>query len=180
MTARNQVVAVVLVLGLAGLVDFVTRVYVPRAETERGLEPDVAIPPTETRSLAEARQRLQSWLPEQRTAATEGQAGTPVGETGETNSNIELPDRGKLGGRLYVLRGIFETEGGPPFAVLEVTPESGGQVERHDVLAGDDIGGVHVDLIDGRRIVLSKEGELIQLTLFLAPGAETVAADESE
>ena len=177
MTVRNQVAALILLLGLTGLVDFVTRVYVPRAETERGLNLDAAPQPAQTRSLAEARERLQSWLPEQRTVTTASQAGSAADET---YGNVELPDRGRLAGRLYVLRGIFETEGGPPFAVLEVTPESAGEIERHDVVAGDEIDGVRVELIDGRRIELSNEGELIRLALFLAPGLENIAADETE
>ena len=181
MTARQQVMAVMLVLGLAGLVDFATRVYVPRSETERGTVFDAAPPRSETQSLAEARQRLQSWLPDERAAAAAGNAASGVADdSSSANEDVELPDRGKLAGRLYVLRGIFDADGGQPFAVLEIMPEEGGPLERHDVVAGDEVGGARVESIDGRRISLSGEGELIHLSLFLDAGTKTVAADESE
>ena len=177
MTSRNQVMAVVLILGLVGLVDFLTRIYVPRSGTERDLAFDAPPPPGETRSLAAARQRLQSWLPDDSTA--EAASNASDGANG-ANDDGELPDRGRLAGRLYVLRGIFETDGGRLFAVLEVMPKAGGAVQQHKVLAGDNIGGIRVDRIAGRRIRLSGEGEVIELSLFLDAGIETVAVDENE
>ena len=151
--------------------------YVPRSDSERGLAVDAPPPPGETRSLAEARQRLQSWLPDERTAAT---ASDPIVGGNSDNDDVELPDRGRLAGRLYVLRGIFETDGGRLFAVLEVIPEKGGTIQQHKVLAGDSIGGVSVDRIAGTRVRLSGKGKVIQLSLFVDPGIETVAEDESE
>jgi hypothetical protein len=176
--------AVVLILGLLGLADFLTRIYVPRSGTERDLAFDAPPPPGETRSLAAARQRLQSWLPDDSTA--EAASNVSDGANGANDDGElpdrggELPDRGRLAGRLYVLRGIFETDGGRLFAVLDVMPEAGGAVQQHKVLAGDDIGGVRVDRIAGRRIRLSGEGEVIELSLFLDAGIETVAVDENE
>jgi len=178
-TSRNQVMAVVLILGLVGLADFLTRIYVPRSDTERGLAFDAPPPPGETRSLAEARQRLQSWLPDDGTAAAAAASNAIEGTKG-ANDNGELPDRGTLAGRLYVLRGIFETDGGRLFAALEVMPEAGGVTQQHKVMAGDNIGGIRVDRIAGRRIRLSGEGEVIELSLFLDAGIETVAVDENE
>ena len=42
MTSRNQVTAVVLVLVLVGVLDFVTRVYVPRSAAGRDVQFEVA------------------------------------------------------------------------------------------------------------------------------------------
>ena len=177
MTSRNQVTAVVLVLVVVGVLDFFTRVYVPRSAAGRDMQFEVAAPPEPPLSLAEARQRLQSWLPDDRTA--EAASNASDGANGASDDG-ELPDRGRLAGRLYVLRGIFETDGGRQFAVLEVMPEAGGAVQQHKVLAGDSIGRIRVDLIAGRRIRLSGEGEVIELSLFLDAGIETVAVDENE
>jgi hypothetical protein len=175
MTVRAQVAAVLAVLGLAAIVDFASRVYVPRTGAERDARLDVAIVPGEMLSLAEARQRLQSWLPGQDASA----AANPDDVASGVVENADLPDRGKLGGWVFVLRGVFDVDAGPPFAVLEVAPETGGAAERHEVIAGNDIKGVRVERIAGRRVSLSDGDESIRLALFLDPDNETDAANES-
>ncbi len=177
MTVRMQITATVLVLLLLGAVDFVVRVYVPRSTAERDLQMDTSLPPNETLSLAEAQQRLQSWLPDQ-TETAAARPGPDGGEQGAATALDASPDRAELAGRLFVLRGIFDTEGGDPFAVLEVAPVAGGSVDRHDAIAGDEIDGVRINLIDGRRVELSDGGKTIQLSLFLDPGFESVTTDE--
>lgn len=181
MTPRNQVMAVALVLGLVGLMDFFARVHVPRSDADRGFQLAKLRAPVEEQSLAEARQRLQSWLPDARKGSPADDAADGGGSGAEdATEDVELPDRGRLRGRLYVLRGIFETDGVRSFAVLEAMPEGGGPPERHDVVAGDEVGGVRIESIDETRIRLSAEGKVIQLTLFLDPGMESILADESE
>lgn len=175
MTVRTQVIATITVLVLVGAVDFVARVHVPRSTAERDLQVDRSLAPDETLSLAEARQRLQSWLPDQAATTNANTAGN--GQQAVIDA-AALPDRGVLAGRLFVLRGIFDTEDGDPFAVIEVAAEDGAAIERHDVLAGDEIDGVRVDRIDGRRVALSDGDKTIRLALFLDPGFESVTADE--
>ena len=175
MTVRAQVAAVLAVLGLVGVVDFAKRVYVPRDDAERTTELKPAQPLDAPLSLAEARQRLQSWLPDQGMAA-QASSGSNA-EQADTNG-ANYPDRGELGGYVFLLRGIFDQDSGLPFAVMEVTPKTGGSTERREVVAGDSIHDVRVDRVAGRRVSLSTGNTAIELALFLAPEKETVVADK--
>lgn len=175
MTVRAQVSAVLGILALIGIVDFVSRVYVPRDDAERTTEWKPAEAPDAPLSLAAARQRLQSWLPDQGTTA---QANPGSGAEQPDTDGADYPDRGELGGYVFLLRGIFDQDSGSPFAVMEVTPETGGSTERREVVAGDSIHDVHVNRVSGRRVSLSTGDTAIELALFLAPEKETVVADE--
>jgi hypothetical protein len=71
----------------------------------------------------------------------------------------------ELGGWRFVLRGIFAA--GPRFAVIDVVPANGGDVEQYRLSVGDAINGVRLERISGRRITLSDGKRKIQLTLFI-------------
>ncbi len=173
MTVRAQLTAVIVVLALVGLADFAKRVYVPRSPSDRTADLELATGPARGLSLAEARQRLESWLPDD-TAAVSASAEAGAGDVGDRT------DRGRLGGQLFVLRGIFNTESGPPFAVFAVTDDGGSVPERFDAVEGDTIRNVQVDRISGRRVYLTTGNEELVLSLFLDSASKTVATDDGE
>ena len=175
MTVRAQVSIVLAVLALIGIADFATRVHVPRDDAERAIELEPAESLDAPLSLAEARQRLQSWLPDQGMTV---QANSASSAEPPDIDGADYPDRGELGGYVFLLRGIFDQDSGSPFAVMEVTPEAGGSTERREVVAGDSIHDVRVDRVAGRRVSLSTGDTAIELALFLAPEKETVVADK--
>ena len=175
MTVRAQVTAVLVILALVGMLDFATRVYVPRDKAERNAQLQVTSAPKRTLSLAEARQRLQSWLPDpgsavQQLSGSETQQGA--------SDDGDRSDRGELGSNIFVLRGVFDTPAEPTFAVVEVTPKAGGAARRYEANAGDTIEDVRVDQIAGRRVRLSDGDSTIELALFLGPERGTVATDK--
>jgi hypothetical protein len=163
-TSRNQVTAVVLVLGLIGVLDFVTRVYVPRSAAGRDMQFEVAAPREQPLSLAEAQQRLQSWLPDQRPGTPS--SGTDSAEDG-TTSTADLPDRGELAGWHFVLRGVFARAPSQPFAAIEVMSSKGGAIEQHEVTEGQLIKGVRVERVGLHGVSLTEGAEAIELTLFV-------------
>ena len=175
MTPRNQVIAVAALLAIVGSVDFVRRVYVPRAPTTRDSQIESPAPPAAPQSLAMARQRLQSWFPAQTTGSMV-QGTNQQGESG--NSGASVPDRANIGGWQFVLRGVFDT--GPKFAVLDVIPASGGPAEQHRLSVGEMIKGISVEQISGKRISLSDGEQLVQLALFIDPEDEIASVDEKE
>ncbi len=176
MTPRTQVIVVAAILALAGVVDFVQRIYMPRSVTTRGAAVESTALPEFPLSLASARQRLQSWLPTQ----TSGSQAVPIEvATGPRSSGgTRIPDRADLGGWRFVLRGVFDA--GPPFAVLDVTPMAGGEVEQYRLSAGEAIKGVRVERISGRRVSLSDGEKVIQLALFISPGDDRVPINEKD
>lgn len=171
MTPRTQVFTVAAVLVLAGVVDFVQRVYVPRSPATRDSNIEALSLPDGPLPLASARERLQSWFPAQlpEPQDPESAAGGQLQSTG-------VPDRADIGGWRFVLRGVFDA--GPPFAVLDVQPSAGGMVEQHRLSAGDNIKGVTLKRIAGRRVSLSDGESVVELALFIDPGDEMAAAKE--
>ncbi len=173
MTPRMQVIVVAAILALAGAVDFVQRIHVPRSLAIRGAGLEATALPDPPLSLASARQRLQSWFPTQ----TPGpQAASNEVANDSRDSALRVPDRADLGGWRFVLRGVFDA--GPPFAVLDVMPSAGGEIEQHRLLAGEVIKGVRVERISGRSVSLSDGEKVIQLALFIDPGDDIVPTDE--
>lgn len=174
MRPREQVMVLAAILAVAGVVDFIKRIHVPRAATSRASEIDMSALPERPLSLALARERLQSWFPAQapgpELAPTDGQ-----NEPGDSGGQI--PDRAIIGGWRFVLRGVFDA--GPPFAVLDVMASAGGPIEQHRVSAGDAIKGVRVQRISGRRVSLADGETVIQLALFIDPEDDSVAAKEN-
>jgi len=75
-TPRMQVIVVAAILALAGAVDFVQRIHVPRSLAIRGAGMEATALPDLPLSLASARQRLQSWLPTQ-TSGPQASPGIP-------------------------------------------------------------------------------------------------------
>lgn len=175
MTPRTQVISVAAVVALVGAVDFVQRIHVPRAAAVR--EPIIGMTalPDRPLSLASARERLQSWFPAQTTGQQELPADAQA-EPGDSGGNI--PDRADLGGSRFVLRGVFDA--GPPFAVVDVMPSAGGEIEQHRLSAGDTIKGVRVERISGRRVSLSDGQTVIQLALFIDPEDDMTPAKEND
>ena len=126
-------------------------------------------------SLASARQRLQSWLP----AQTSGPQAASIEVANESrDSAVRVPDRADLGGWRFVLRGVFDA--GPPFAVLDVMPSAGGEIEQHRLSAGEVIKGVRVERISGRSVSLSDGENVTELALFIDPGDDIVPTNEKD
>ncbi len=175
MTPRNQVIVVAAILALAGAVDFVQRIHMPRSTATRGAGLESTALPDLPLSLASARQRLQSWLPTQ----TPGPQAASIEVANESrDSAVRIPDRADLGGWRFVLRGVFDA--GPPFAVLDVMSSAGGEFEQHRVSAGDVIKGVRVERISGRSVSLSDGESVTELTLFIDPGDDIVPTNEKD
>jgi len=174
-TPRNQVIVVAAILALAGAVDFVQRIHMPRSLAIRGAGMESTALPDLPLSLASARQRLQSWLPTQ----IPGQQGLSVDAQVEPHdSAASIPDRADIGGWRFVLRGVFDA--GPPFAVLDVMLSTGGEVEQHRLSAGELIKGVRVERISGRSVSLSDGEKVIQLALFIDPSDDIVPTNEKD
>lgn len=171
MTPRNQVIAVAAILVIVATFDFVQRVQVPRAPTTRNSQIESPALPAVPLSLALARQRLQSWFP-----AQQAQAAGAQNVSG--NVDASLPDRADIGGWNFVLRGVFDA--GPTFAVLDVTPTSGGAVEQHRLSVGESLKGVRLEQISGRNISLSDGEKVIQLALFIDPRGDMVSANDKD
>ena len=175
MTPRTQVIVVAAILALAGAVDFVQRIHMPRSTAIRGAGMEATALPDLPLSLASARQRLQSWLPTQ----TSGPQAASIDVANESrDSAVRIPDRADLGGWHFVLRGVFDA--GPPFAVLDVMPSAGGEIEQHRLSAGELIKGVRVERISGRSVSLSDGEKVIQLALFIDPGDDIVPTNEKD
>lgn len=171
MTGRTQVITVAGILVLAGVVDFVKRVYVPRSPATRDANVEMLALPDEPLPLASARERLQSWFP-----APQPESQEPEGAADELSQSTEMPDRADIGGWRFVLRGVFDA--GPPFAVLDVQASAGGTIEQHRLSIGESVKGVSVEQITGRRVSLSDGENVIELALFIDPGDEMAAAKE--
>jgi hypothetical protein len=170
-----QVIVVAAILALAGAVDFVQRIHVPRSLAIRGAGMEATALPDLPLSLASARQRLQSWLPTQ----TSGPQAASIDVANESReSAVRIPDRADLGGWRFVLRGVFDA--GPPFAVFDVMSSTGGEFEQHRVSAGDVIKGVRVERISGRSVSLSDGEKVIQLALFIDPSDDIVPTNEKD
>ncbi len=175
MTPRMQVIVVAAILALAGAVDFVQRIHVPRSLAIRGAEMEATALPDLPLSLASARQRLQSWLPTQ----TSGPQAASIDVANESrDSAVRIPDRADLGGWHFVLRGVFDA--GPPFAVLDVMSSAGGEIEQHRLSAGEAIKGVRVERISGRSVSLSDGESVTELALFIDPGDDIVPSNEKD
>ena len=175
MTPRMQVIVVAAILTLAGAVDFVQRIHMPRSLAIRGAGMEATALPDPPLSLASARQRLQSWLPTQ----TSGSQAASIEVANESrDSAVRVPDRADFGGWRFVLRGVFDA--GPPFAVLDVMPSAGGEIEQHRLLAGEVIKGVRVERISGRSVSLSDGEHVTELALFIDPGDDIVPTNEKD
>ena len=175
MTPRMQVIVVAAILALAGAVDFVQRIHMPRSLAIRGAGLEATALPDLPLSLASARQRLQSWFPTQ-TSGPQAASNEVANES--RDSAVRIPDRADLGGWRFVLRGVFDA--GPAFAVLDVMPSAGGEIEQHRLSAGELIKGVRVERISGRSVSLSDGENLIQLALFIDPGDDIVPTNEKD
>jgi len=172
-TPRMQVIVVAAILALAGAVDFVQRIHMPRSLAIRGAGLEATALPDLPLSLASARQRLQSWLPTQ----TSGPQAASIEVANESrDSAVRVPDRADLGGWRFVLRGVFDA--GPPFAVLDVMPSAGGEIEQHRLSAGELIKGVRVERISGRSVSLSDGEKVTELTLFINARDDMIPANE--
>ncbi len=173
MTPRMQVIVVAAILALAGAVDFVERIHMPRSLAIRGAGLEATALPDLPLSLASARQRLQSWLPTQ----TPGPQAASIDVANESrDSAVRIPDRADLGGWHFVLRGVFDA--GPPFAVLDVMSSAGGEIEQHRLSAGELIKGVRVERISGRSVSLSDGEKVTELVLFIDPSDDIVPTNE--
>ncbi len=173
MTPRTQVIVVAAILALAGAVDFVQRIHMPRSLAIRGAGMEATALPDLPLSLASARQRLQSWLPTQTSGP---QAASNEVANDSRDSAVRVPDRADLGGWHFVLRGVFDA--GPPFAVLDVMSSAGGEIEQHRLSAGELIKGVRVERISGRSVSLSDGERVTELALFIDPGDDIVPTNE--
>ena len=173
MTPRMQVIVVAAILALAGAVDFVQRIHMPRSLAIRGAGLEATALPDLPLSLASARQRLQSWLPTQ----TSGPQAASIEVANEPRDSVlRIPDRADLGGWHFVLRGVFDA--GPPFAVFDVMPSAGGEIEQHRLSAGELIKGVRVERISGRSVSLSDGEKVTELTLFINARDDMIPANE--
>ncbi len=175
MTPRMQVIVIAAILGLAGAVDFVQRIHMPRSMAIRGAGMEATALPDLPLSLASARQRLQSWLPTQ----TSGPQAASIDVANESrDSAVRIPDRADLGGWHFVLRGVFDA--GPPFAVLDVMSSAGGEIEQHRLSAGEAFKGVRVERISGRSVSLSDGESVTELALFIDPSDDIVPTNEKD
>ena len=175
MTPRMQVIVVAAILALAGAVDFVQRIHMPRSLAIRGAGLEATALPDLPLSLALARQRLQSWLPTQ-TSGPQAASNEVANESRDSAVRVRVPDRADLGGWRFVLRGVFDA--GPPFAVLDVMPSAGGEIEQHRLSAGELIKGVRVERISGRSVSLSDGEKVTELTLFINARDDMIPANE--
>jgi hypothetical protein len=91
---------------------------------------------------------------------------------------VRIPDRADLGGWHFVLRGVFDA--GPLFAVLDVMPSAGGEIEQHRLSAGELIKGVRVERISGRSVSLSDGENVTELALFIDPSDDIVPTNEKD
>lgn len=173
MTPGAPVIAVAGILVLAGAIDFVQRIYVPRSPATRESNIEALAVPNQPLPLASARERLQSWLP---TNAPEPQEA-PVGGQNEPVDSSRIPDRADIGGWRFILRGVFDA--GPPFAVFDVKSSAGGEIEHHRVLAGEVIQGVRVERIAGHSVDLTDGDKMIHLALFIDPEDNMAPANEA-
>lgn len=175
MTKRAQVLLVAMVLLLIGVVDFVQRIYVPRSASSREAQIEVVPLPVDPMPLASAQERLQSWFP-----ASAPQPGylpaQPASDPGI--AGVAIPDRAELGGWRFVLRGVFDA--GPPFAVFDVMPSNGGDVEQHRLAAGETLKGVRLEEISGRTVSLSDGQTSIRLALFIDLHDGMIPVDEQD
>ena len=162
------------VLSLAGAVDFVQRIHMPRSLAIRDPGIEATVLPGLPLSLASARQRLQSWLPTQ-TSASQAASIEVVNES-RGSAGARTPDRADIGGWHFVLRGVFDA--GPPFAVFDVTPSAGGDIEQHRLSAGETIKGVRVARISGRSVSLTDGEKQSELTLFINARDDMIPANE--
>ncbi len=176
MTPRMQVIVVAAILALAGAVDFVQRIHMPRSLAIRGAGLEATALPDPPLSLASARQRLQSWFPTQ-TSGPQA-ASIDVANESSRDSGVRVPDRADFGGWRFVLRGVFDA--GPPFAVFDVMPSAGGEIEQHQLLAGELIKGVRVERISGRSVSLSDGEHVTELALFIDPSDDIVPTNEKD
>ena len=175
MTPRMQVIVVAAILTLAGAVDFVQRIHMPRSLAIRGAGMEATALPDLPLSLASARQRLQSWLP----AQTSGSQAASIEVANDArDSAVRVPDRADLGGWRFVLRGVFDA--GPRFAVLDVMSSAGGETEQHRLSAGEVIKGVRVERISGRSVSLSDGENVTELALFIDPGDNIVPTNKKD
>jgi hypothetical protein len=171
---RTQIIVAAAVLLLAGAVDFVQRIYVPRTPATRGSKIEAIASPNQPLPLASARERLQSWLP---TNATESQETSVGGQIEPLESVALIPDRADIGGWRFILLGVFDA--GPPFAVFDVRSSAGGEIEHHQVSAGEVIQGVRVERIAGHSVDLSDGDKMIHLALFIDPEDNMAPANEA-
>jgi len=172
-TPRMQVILVAAILALAGAVDFVQRIHIPRSLATRGAGMEAAALPDLPMPLASARQRLQSWFATQ----TSGPQAASIDVANESRDSVlRIPDRADLGGWHFVLRGVFDA--GPPFAVFDVMPSAGGEIEQHRLSAGEGIKGVRVERISGRSVSLSDGENVTELALFINARDDIIPADE--
>ncbi|MDH3535784.1 MAG: hypothetical protein OER87_08560 [Gammaproteobacteria bacterium] len=175
MTPRTQVIILAAVLALAGAVDFVQRIHVPRSVATREARIGATELPERPLSLASARERLQSWFPAKapEPEVTPTDVQDAAGESGAT-----IPDRADLGGWRFILRGVFDA--GPPFAVFDIVSSAGGAIEQHRLSAGDTIKGVRVQQISGRKVSLKDGDNVVELALFIDPEDDRVSAKEKD
>lgn len=175
MTPRTQIIVVAAILALAGAVDFVKRVHVPRLPATRESNIDAPDLPSQPLPLASARQRLQSWFP----AQTPGPEIAPTDDqNAPADSGGPIPDRADLGGWRFVLRGVFDA--GPPFAVFDLMSIAGGEIEQHRLSVGEAIKGVRVERIAGRKVSLVYGENMVQLALFIDPEEDMISAKEKD
>ena len=174
MTPRTQVLLVAAILTLAGAVDFVQRIHMPRSLASRDPGIEATVLPDQPLSLASARQRLESWLPTQATGSQT--ASIEVVNESRRSGAARTPDRADIGGWHFVLRGVFDA--GPPFAVFDVTPSAGGDIEQHRLSAGETIKGVRVARISGRSVSLTDGEKQSELTLFINARDDMIPANE--
>lgn len=174
MTPRNQVTVVAAILAIAGAADFLQRIHVSRSPGTRESNIETLALPAPPISLAEARQRLQSWF--------RVPAPPPDSQTAANNASddaaVSLPDRGDIAGWRFVLRGVFDA--GPSFAVLDVISSSGGEIEQHRLSTGEAIKGVSVERISGHSVYLSDGKKIIQLALFVEPENNVATANDQK
>ncbi|MBT8088124.1 MAG: hypothetical protein KJO46_08800 [Gammaproteobacteria bacterium] len=161
MTPRHQLIGLIAILAIAGAVDFVKRVHVSRQPATRALDDGQQGRLAAPMPLAKARERLQSWFP---APAAGTQDPTAVLQAGPNNTAMPIPDRAEIGGSQFVLRGVFDA--GPPFAVFDVV-SGGGAVEQYRLSVGEEIKGVRVEQIVGRRVSLSDGESIVELALFI-------------
>lgn len=174
MTPRTQSIVVAAILTLAGAVDFVQRIYMPRSPATRGAGIEATARADQPLSLASARQRLESWLPTQ-TSASQAALIEAANESRRSGA-ARTPDRADVGGWLFVLRGVFDA--GPPFAVFDVRPSAGGEVEQHRLSAGETVKGVRVERISGHSVSLTDGQNRTELSLFINARDYMIPANE--
>jgi hypothetical protein len=161
-TRRAQILIAALALGALAVADFATRVYVPRSAVDRGPDEVDPVAPALPVSPQLAFERLDRWLGVE--APPSGSNPAKEGSVPQAASEAAAPDQAEIGGRRFVLRGIFDA--GEPFAVLDVLPEGGGPAEQHDLAIGEAVHGVRIEQIAGRMVTLSDGQAVARLVLF--------------